>query len=622
MSSLNYRRDIDGLRTVALVPVILFHAGVEFLAGGFVGVDVFFVISGFLITSIIARELDAGNFSIWRFYERRARRILPALFFVLAVTTIAAYVIMLPNELADFGKWLNGVIFFVSNIVFWREAGYFEGASELNPLLHTWSLAVEEQFYIFFPPFLWLIWRWRKWAVWLILGVIALGSLLMSDFLSTRLTDANFYLLPTRTWELLCGSLLAIYLIRKPQPTGLLAEALSLGGLIAIITAVAVFSAATPFPSFYALVPVLGTVAVLFAASPQTIVGKMLGWSPIVGLGLISYSAYLWHQPMFAFARMIAPENHPPTAVMLALSVLSLIFAWVSWRFIEAPFRKKDHFSQRQVFIGSAIGGAMFASVGVALFVSNGFVQRYPLNEARILAQSNGDYADYVRVGYRVAINAKLSPDQPNLVIIGDSFSQDFYNVIQETNAFADHAIAARYIPARCQIAFGTPYANVRGFIDAEVQDMCETRSVSQAEVEIIRQADVVIFAARWQAWAADRFGETLAAMDIPNTTQVIVVGPKIFKENRRAILQSLRDQGTTALAPIDPDLVAVNARLKAQAPAGTFVDILGQVCPEGCPLFSQEGEMLSYDGRHLTPAGAAVIGNVLFEQAPLNEFK
>jgi len=288
---MQYRPEIDGLRAVAVMPVILFHAGVTQMSGGYVGVDVFFVISGFLITGILARELQAGQFSLLGFYERRARRILPALFLVLLVTAIVGALVMLPYELATLGRGIVAVLLFVSNVLFWRESGYFAAASELNPLLHTWSLAVEEQYYILFPLVLWACWRWFPRGVVPLLGLITVGSLALAEVLSVRMPSANFYLLPTRAWELLAGSLAALYLLRRPAPQGWLAEALGLAGLAAIAFAVLTYDAATPFPSLWALAPVLGTVAIIVAASPATLVGKLLGTAPFVGIGLISYSA-------------------------------------------------------------------------------------------------------------------------------------------------------------------------------------------------------------------------------------------------------------------------------------------------------------------------------------------
>jgi len=201
-SGLSYRGEIDGLRAVAVLPVILFHSGLQWMPGGYVGVDVFFVISGFLITSILVRELDAGKFSILNFYERRARRILPALFLVMAMTAVLGTILMLPYELRDFGRSMIAVLAFVSNFFFWRETDYFATAAEQLPLLHTWSLSVEEQFYILFPLMLWLFWRYWRGGLIPVMVVVSLASLALAEIMVHRSPAAVFYLLPTRGWEL------------------------------------------------------------------------------------------------------------------------------------------------------------------------------------------------------------------------------------------------------------------------------------------------------------------------------------------------------------------------------------------------------------------------------------
>jgi peptidoglycan/LPS O-acetylase OafA/YrhL len=224
MNPLSYRREIDGLRTVAVLPVILFHAGVSVFPGGFVGVDIFFVISGYLITTIILREIEEGQFSIIDFYERRARRILPALFLVMLCCLPFAWFKMLPFQLEAFGKSLIAVVLFISNILFWREDNYFRAASEEKPLLHTWSLAVEEQYYIFFPIFLVLLWRFGPRAVAPTIFAAVVFSLAAAEWGARNMPSASFYLIPTRAWELLVGSLTACWMIRRPRIDGLPAE--------------------------------------------------------------------------------------------------------------------------------------------------------------------------------------------------------------------------------------------------------------------------------------------------------------------------------------------------------------------------------------------------------------
>jgi len=278
-----YRSEIDGLRAVAVVPVILFHAGVAGFSGGYVGVDVFFVISGYLITTIILNDLEAGRFSIARFYERRARRILPALSVVLLCCIPFAWLWMLPQELVAFGKSLVATMLFGSNVLFWKESGYFDPAVELKPLLHTWSLAIEEQYYLLFPVTLALIWRWRKSAVLPSLVFVILVSLAISEWGSRNAPSANFYLLPSRVWELLVGALTAFRFgnsYKRSHTLGLL-------GLGLIVCAVFFLDATTPMPSLWTLLPVIGTALILGFGRDATVVAKLLSIKPLVGLGLI-----------------------------------------------------------------------------------------------------------------------------------------------------------------------------------------------------------------------------------------------------------------------------------------------------------------------------------------------
>jgi len=361
-----YRPEIDGLRTIAVLPVILFHAGIEIFSGGFVGVDIFFVISGYLITSIILREMETGNFSVIRFYERRARRILPALFFVIFLCFPFAYFLMLPDELKRFGLSVLSVAVFSSNIYFWQKTNYFSSNAEEQPLLHTWSLAVEEQYYFLFPLFLMVLWRHGKNKLFLSTVFIAVLSICLTEWAWRSAPSANFYLLPTRAWELLAGSLLAFINYKEIQKfkSGQLAQFSSLFGLFLIGYSIIFFNGKTPFPSLYSLIPVLGTVLVIACSSTENIAGRILSQKLIVGIGLISYSAYLWHQPIFAFFRLYYVTD-PGKSVFLFGAFLSLVMAWFSWKFVEAPFREKFILDQKLVFVFSGTGLAFLISVGM-----------------------------------------------------------------------------------------------------------------------------------------------------------------------------------------------------------------------------------------------------------------
>lgn len=370
---MRYRAEIDGLRAVAVVPVVLFHAGVNAFSGGFVGVDVFFVISGYLITSIIMEAKARGDFSIVDFYERRARRILPALFIVMLASLFAAWVILLPNDMTNFSISLASVSVFSSNILFWSEAGYFDSAAELKPLLHTWSLAVEEQYYVFFPIIIALAWRFGEKFIFYMLMLIAILSFILAEMTVDRFPSAAFYLLPTRCWELLIGACAAIYLANKEELKG--NQALSFLGLSMVIFSIFMFDQDTAFPSFYTLVPTLGVLLIVLFASENTVVYNLLSKKQMVGIGLISYSFYLWHQPVFAFYRHLNSGIVSEESIVLLTTVAALL-SWISWRYIEAPFRDRRKISSRSILVWGVSLSAVFVVVGLFGYFTDGRVSR------------------------------------------------------------------------------------------------------------------------------------------------------------------------------------------------------------------------------------------------------
>lgn len=342
-------------------------------SGGFVGVDVFLVISGYLITSILIEAIENKRFSIVHFYERRARRILPALFFVMIVSIPFAWMWMLPLEMKSFSQSLVATSLFTSNILFWRRHGYFDAVAEENPLLHTWSLAIEEQYYALFPIFLIFAWRFGKNRVFYMIILIAGISLLLSEWGSRHDSIANFYLAPTRAWELFAGAA-AAFTVQKHgvQKNNLLA----LLGLAAILFSVFAFDEHTPFPGFYALVPTFGAVLLVLYAEKETFAARLLSTKAFVGIGLISYSAYLWHHPLFAFAR-IRTFQEPAETFILFLGIMSFSLAYLSWRFIEQPFRSNDRYQRKHILIGTLLGTCFFALFGVIGHITAGFVDRF-----------------------------------------------------------------------------------------------------------------------------------------------------------------------------------------------------------------------------------------------------
>lgn len=376
---LEHRREIDGLRALAVVPVIFFHGGFDLFSGGFVGVDIFFVISGYLITSIILTEIRSGTFSLLNFYERRARRILPALFVVVAACIPFAWLWLTPSHMREFTASVRYLAAFVSNIYFYKESGYFGPEAELEPLLHTWSLSVEEQYYVLYPLLVLVLWKYAPRSLPFVLLGLTVSSLAYANYEVVQDAYAAFFLLPSRVWELMLGGLLAFLVVAGALKVKRNQTA-SLVGLCLIVYAVFAFSDETPTPSVYTLIPTVGAVLILLCATSETHVGALLGSKVFVGIGLISYSAYLWHQPIFAFARHRSLAD-PSPAFMLALLLLSLGLAWLSWRFVEQPFRRRDWIKQKHVFAICGLLTAVFLTFGILGKTTDGFAFRFPIDE-------------------------------------------------------------------------------------------------------------------------------------------------------------------------------------------------------------------------------------------------
>jgi len=376
----HYRPEIDGLRALAVIPVLLFHAGFSLFSGGYIGVDIFFVISGYLITSIIQQEITNQSFSIVNFYERRARRILPALLFISLLCIPFAYYWMLPFELKSFFDSVIAINLFSSNILFWQESDYFSAAAELKPLLHTWSLSVEEQFYVVFPFLLLILSKFKYSILFVVVFTLSFLSLLLAEYASLHHATANFYLLPTRLWELGFGALLAISSQYWLNPKPVVSQIGSIVGVIGITFSIFYFDNTTPFPSFWTLIPVLSTVLLIAFSRPDNLVGRLFGWKPLTAIGLISYSTYLWHQPLFAFARIRMPES-PTVLTYLILIVASLLLGYFTWRYIEMPFRNKKRISRKQIFVTSAVFVSLL--MGVSFF---GHTKSGVFNETQLKA--------------------------------------------------------------------------------------------------------------------------------------------------------------------------------------------------------------------------------------------
>ncbi|MES2905680.1 MAG: acyltransferase family protein [Pseudomonadota bacterium] len=372
-AALKYRPEIDGLRAIAVLSVVFYHAnltwnGANPFAGGFIGVDIFFVISGYLITTILLRDMQLDQFSLLHFYERRARRILPALFLVMGVSLPFAFLLMLPKALSEYLQSIIASTLFSSNILFWLQDSYTAEPSIVKPFLHTWSLSVEEQYYVFFPMLLLISWMYaRRFLVPLfITGLI--GSLALAEWGSRGFPDAAFFLLPTRMWELLAGGLLAKLEIKtgriaRPQFNSIMPVV----GLLLTIGAMVFYNEQTTHPVFYVAAAVGGVMLLIWFCGKSDLATRLLSSKFFVAIGLISYSLYLWHQPVFAFARL-RTGNLPKESEMLGFIALCVGLAYLSWRFVEKPFRNKKKISTQKLWpvLGvSAIGLTILCGAGL-----------------------------------------------------------------------------------------------------------------------------------------------------------------------------------------------------------------------------------------------------------------
>jgi len=427
---MQHRPDIDGVRAVAVVVVLLYHANIglgPYLRGGYVGVDVFFVISGYLITGIILSDLDAGRFSIVQFWERRLRRILPAVAIVLLACLVAGWFLFLPLDFMELGQSVLAQAMLVSNVYFWQGSGYFDRAAELKPLLHTWSLAVEQQFYLLFPFLFGALKRCSRRTLVRTLLLLCGGSFCLSVGWSYSYPAANFYLLPARVWELSLGSLLAASCgwraVRRWVP-----ELLSWVGLLAILWAVVFYNRETRFPGMAAVLPCVGAALVIWANTDTlTSAGKLLALRPVVFLGLISYSLYLWHWPLLVFFRYgtLEPLSRSERVLLLLGSVL---IAVVSWRFVETPIRKRRVLkTPMNMLMFSCVATVVLGLAGIGTYAMQGLPSRI---SAEALAYANGaeDFVYRPQLGLKEVLNEdfiELGPSDKqspiDLLVWGDS---------------------------------------------------------------------------------------------------------------------------------------------------------------------------------------------------------
>jgi peptidoglycan/LPS O-acetylase OafA/YrhL len=629
VKSIKYRKEIDGLRAIAVLSVIFFHAGFSAFKGGFSGVDIFFVISGYLITSIILKESANNNFSILNFYERRARRILPALFLVMLFCVPVSFILLWPNDLENFGQSLVATTLFSNNILlFFTSTDYWSLSAEFKPLLHTWSLGVEEQYYLFFPLLMILIWPLKINKIFFIFLLLLILSFFLSMYLSSisEYKTINFYLLPSRLWELLAGSICALCLIYETSnhPISLIWKNIFSGLGFFLIFFTFFFLDESLNQALLLLLPVLGTVLIIIFTEERTLVGKILSLKPMIYIGLISFSIYLWHQPIYAFLRALSLE--PPSDLAYAFCiVLIFMLSSLSYR-VETFFRDWEQVSSK-LFYSLASATALFlVLIGLVLHFSSGLYSRYdslnyelddPMSKNTYahnlnkknkpsfftrqyfidLLNKNNKNAEYVNQPF-IYLNKEFdNPEQKNLVVFGDSFSRDFINMGTANGYFSDYEIS--FINYNCYES---------------------AKSIKPSLPKAINEADLAIISYRILNNSDDfKCLENQVLRLQKLGIKFYIIGTKDFGYNMNApFKRKIYDWK----ANISDEIYGFNNIMNELYP-NQYIDLIDLTSVnKKVALFTENRKFISSDGHHLTHSGALVYGKILFKSPELNDLR
>lgn len=628
---LTYRADIDGLRAIAVLLVVLYHLHTAKCSGGFVGVDTFFVISGYLISSLIVSDIDSGRFSLTDFYERRIRRIFPALIVMLAGVAILADVTLLPTELKACGKSLMAALLSVSNFYFWIHTSYFDastGASSITPLLHTWSLAVEEQFYLVLPLTLRALRSLPRPRLFAVLSLIAIASLIWSSITAAQNSSAAFYMLHTRAWELLLGTLLAICPERFQVPSAL-RDLVSLLGLALILWPSFTYTDDTPFPGLTAVPPCLGTALVIFAGFGKSArpgyVSRFLSLPPMRFVGLISYSLYLWHWPLIVFSHAYGGVSSLPARILkLSLLLLSVGIAALSWRFVEMPFRYGSFRPSRKQLFRIAFGGvASLVAVAGCLILFSGALTRWSPDAIRVASYLDYRPEEQFRQGtcfvdgllgqkYNAAECLVSKSGEKNYLLIGDSHAAALWyglshtfagvNTMQATASGCKPVIEDRFTP---------------GAIGRLRERQSECRDVIGSIFNNYLPShppDALLIAANWDPEDIPGLRGTLqwtTGRGIPT----ILFGPMVAYDAPLPRLLALSIQAHDRALPdshllmkywpLDADM----RKLAGQFPGVKYVSLLAPMCEgHSCTVYAGDGTPLEFDSNHYTKQGSLAV--------------
>jgi peptidoglycan/LPS O-acetylase OafA/YrhL len=604
-----YRADVDGLRAVAVLSVLLFHGGVAALSGGYVGVDVFFVISGFVIATKLVEEIEGGKFSIANFYVRRIRRILPALVVTILLSYVAALVFFLPDAMEDFSKSVVATATFLSNMFFWQNSGYFETGALDRPLLHTWSLAIEEQFYIIIPIVLFfLITRVRR----LSFAIFALGaaaSLALSIFITDKAPTANFFVLPTRAWELLLGVMVALA-PWAPTSNRILRELIALAGFGLIIFAVVTYTSATPFPGLAAFVPTFGTAALIYLgkSGEPTFVASGLSLRPVVAIGLISYSLYMVHWPIIVFARYALLRDLAGWEIVAAVTA-AFVLAYLSYRFVETPFRRpRRPMSRPRLFAATAVVLGGLCALGVvgawtdgASFLHPAFAQpaQVTSDEPDLWLSNRCFLENQDPSAWAGDMCVRTTGASRNALLWGDSFAAQYIPGLVANQQNLTRNIV-EYTFAGCPPVLA---------YDSYARPGCHDFNARVFDVIARYHIDTVVLSARWDELrerGLQGLSETIAQLRANGLTVYVIGQSPMFAfdvkvlDYRGAGKKNAGDAGWyLSFGP------ALNNAVRAASAHADFIDPLPAFCHGDICNYKSSSALLFADYGHFSEAGS-----------------
>ena len=617
---MKYRAEIDGLRALAVLPVILFHAGFEWFSGGFVGVDIFFVLSGYLITTIIVSEMGEGRFSMINFYERRARRILPPLFLMIIIIMPIVLYVYPPHAVKDFFQSIVAVIAFLSNYFFYIELDYFNDISDVSPLVHTWSLSIEEQFYFIFPILLFIIASFKTNLKILLLFILTFVGYFYSIYLANIDASFAYFHFLSRFWQILFGSVIALLLldnellIKSNKLNGLV----SLLGILFIIAALILIDKKDPYPSFLSMFPVLGTGLLIISLNKENKYGiyKLFTLRPLVFTGLLSYSLYLWHQPVFAIYREFTLLQVNAISFSI-LFLLSFAMSYLSYRYVERIFRDKTILSRSKLFIVLFITALSLAAVGYAGHKSNGF---YYLKYKMLSLESRAVFEDIEEIKSDrkqlwndvLAKNTKtFKTSAVKILIIGDSKGEDLYVSLKQESRFTKEF---DFVYMRWDDTCMMPLNDIK-----ETSNVCKIELSELFSSKLTDNADLIILSNTWQyssnnnAEDAIRFLSDKKPIYVVSTANfndvtslMYKVATKDIDDTASFIFENIRFDWQKQTADLEKRISNIKGV--------RYIEKLEFFCDfkiEKCSLFNP---LLIWDSGHLTVEGAKVLGNKFYE--------